>query len=150
MSWNGPRGLCRDSLIASLLLATLCVLLYGHTLDVPFYLDDYGNLDENFLLRDLPATATQIFSRRGLTNLTFALNYRLSGWSLPPLHLANIALHAGCGFLVWLLLRQLLGGRWLPLLGALLFVAHPLQTQAVTYLVQRSTVLAAADRKSVV
>lgn len=127
-----------------LLLIATAALLYGHTLDVPFYLDDYGNLSENFLLRDLPATVTQLFSRRGLTKLTFALNYRLSGWSLAPLHLVNIALHAGCGFLLWLLLRQLLAGRWLPLLGALLFVVHPLQTQAVTYLVQRSTVLAAA------
>jgi len=142
MPLKESRGLSRDILVATLLLTAVCALLYGHTLDVPFYLDDYGILFENYLLRDLPATVTQLFSRRGLTNLSFALNYRLSGWSLDPLHLVNIALHAGCGFLVWLLLRQLLAGRWLPLCGALIFIAHPLQTQGVTYLVQRSTLLA--------
>lgn len=119
-----------------------CVaLLYGHTLQVPFYLDDSAALTGNFLLRDLNATVRGLFSQRGLTNLSFALNYRFSGWALAPLHLVNILLHASCGFLVWTLLRKLFPGRVLPLLGALLFLAHPLQTQAVTYLVQRATVL---------
>ena len=125
----------------ALLVATVA-LLYGHTLDVPMYLDDHGALLGNSMLRDLPATAGHFFSQRGLTNLTFALNYRLTGWALPPLHLTNIALHLLCGILAWRLLLQLLPGRILPLLGALLFLAHPLQTQAVTYLVQRSAVLA--------
>lgn len=126
---------------AVLLLATVA-FLYGHTLQVPMYLDDHGALLANYHLRDLTGTAARLFSQRGLTSLTFALNYRLTGWELAPLHLTNIALHALCGLLVWLLLRQMVTGRWLPLLGALLFVAHPLQTQAVTYLVQRSAVLA--------
>lgn len=132
-----------EKIVGGLLLCGTVGLLYGQTLNVPFYLDDQWAIVEKYLLRDLPATVRQIFSPRGLTNLTFAVNYRLTGWALPPLHLVNVALHAGCGLLVWLLLRRLLGkGRWLPLLGALLFVAHPLQTQAVTYLVQRSAVLA--------
>lgn len=124
------------------LIVSAVGLLYGQTLNVPFYLDDQWAIVEKYLLRDLPATVGQLLSQRGLTNLTFALNYRLTEWALPPLHLVNIALHAGCGVLVWLLLRRFFGdGRWLPLLGALLFVAHPLQTQAVTYLVQRATLL---------
>jgi protein O-mannosyl-transferase len=120
------------------------ILLYAHTLHVPFYLDDNGALVDNYLLRDLPAVLRNLFNSRSLTNLTFALNYRLTGWALPPLHVVNIGLHAGCGLLVWLLLRRLFSHkRWLPLLGVLLFIAHPLQTEAVTYLVQRTTVLAA-------
>ncbi|TLM65398.1 MAG: tetratricopeptide repeat protein [Deltaproteobacteria bacterium] len=122
-------------------IAAVVALLYGQTLQVPFYLDDTRALVDNYALRDLPATLWRLFSQRGLTNLTFALNYRLSGWSLAPLHLANILLHAGCSLLVWLLLRRLFNGWLPPLLGALLFAAHPLQTQAVTYLVQRSTLL---------
>lgn len=119
-------------------------LLYAHTLHVPFYLDDNGALVDNYLLRDFPAVLYNLFSSRSLTNLTFALNYRLTGWALPPLHLVNIVLHAGCGILVWLLLRRLFSNnRWLSLLGALLFIAHPLQTEGVTYLIQRATVLAA-------
>jgi hypothetical protein len=123
------------------LLAGTVALLYGHTLQAPFYLDDVRGIAENSLLRDLPAAASRLFSQRGLTTLTFALNHRLTGLSLPSLHLVNILLHAGCGLLVWRLLLRLAGGGWLPLLGALLFVAHPLQTQGVTYLIQRAKVL---------
>ena len=136
--------LVRELLPAAALLLLTGVLLYGHTLKVPFYLDDTRALLDNTTLRDLGSAFGHLFGQRGLTNLTFALNYRMSGWSLAPLHLVNLVLHAGCGLLAWLLLRRLLGpGRWLPLLGALLFVAHPLQTEGVTYLVQRATVLSA-------
>ena len=127
----------------ALIILAAVALLYGHTLNVPMYLDDHRALLENYQLRDLPATVAKVFSQRGLSNLTFALNYRMTGWSLPPLHLVNIVLHAACGLLVWRLLLRLTKGPWLPLLGALLFVAHPLQTQAVNYLVQRATMLGA-------
>ena len=125
-----------------LLIVIAVAALYGHTLHVPFYLDDQFAITGKHLLRDLPATLKQLFGQRGLTNLTLALNLRFTGLALPALHLTNIALHAGCGLLVWLLLRRLLSGDWLPLCGALLFVAHPLQTQAVTYVIQRAAVLA--------
>lgn len=124
-----------------LLIVAAVALLYGHTLQAPFYLDDQWAIVDRHLLRDLPASLRHLFGQRGLTYLTFAINFRLTGLSLPALHLTNLALHAGCGILVWLLLRRFVAGFWLPLLGALLFVAHPLQTQAVTYLVQRATLL---------
>ena len=142
MRQDGGRPVTfRQTLWAVALILGGTAALYGHTLNAPFYLDDQWAIVDRHLLRDLPATLSRFFGQRGLTNLTFALNYRLSGLSLPPLHLVNIALHAGCTILVWRLLLRLISGRWLPLLGALLFLAHPLQTQAVTYLVQRATVL---------
>ena len=136
------KSTIRDRFLPAALIVLGAVLLYAHTIQAPFYLDDVPALVDNPRLRDLGAAFRDIFGQRGLTCLTFALNYSLTGWELPPLHAVNIALHAGCGLLVWQLLRRLLGGcRWLPLLGALLFIAHPLQTQAVTYLVQRATTL---------
>jgi len=141
-SWR-QAAVLRHPLFGAGVLVLAVGLLYGHTLQVPFYLDDSRGLLENYRLRDLAATIERLFGQRGLTSLTFAFNYRLTGWSLPPLHLVNILLHAGCGLLVWRILLRLLGGAWLPLLGALLFVAHPLQTQGVTYLIQRATVLSA-------
>lgn len=132
-----------DRLCVPVLLLLVTAALYGHTLQVPYYLDDNALFNGTFMLRDLVASTEHLFSQRGLTNLTFAINYRLTGWSLPALHLVNIVLHAGCGWLVWSLLRRLVPGRWPALLGALLFLAHPLQTQGVTYLAQRATVLGA-------
>jgi protein O-mannosyl-transferase len=131
----------REYFLAFSLLLLTTGLLYGHTLHVPFYMDDTSGLAQNFLLRDLPASLATFFGPRGLTRASLALNLYWSGLALPPLHLTNIAIHFANGVLVWLLLRRLLAGRWLPLCGALLFVAHPLQTQAVTYLIQRATLL---------
>ena len=65
----------------------------------------------------------------------------------------NILVHIGCAIWVALLARALLsrlprphGARqrsWMALLAGLLFVAHPLQVQSVTYVVQRMNSLAA-------
>lgn len=139
---RGMSGMAGIAGPVALIIATVFAL-YGRTLDVPFYLDDERALLNNYFLRDLPEVFRHVVSQRGLTNLTFALNYRMSGWSLAPLHLTNMLLHAGCGILVWRLLCRLFQGRLLPILGALLFIAHPLQTQSVNYLVQRATLLAA-------
>ncbi|TLM65401.1 MAG: tetratricopeptide repeat protein [Deltaproteobacteria bacterium] len=125
--------------LSMLLLVT--ALLYGHTLHVPFYLDDDSGIVQSYPLRDLAEALKGVIGQRGLARFSFALNYRIAGWSLPELHLTSIAVHAICGLVVWRLLRRILPGRWLPVLGALLFLAHPLQTQAVTYLSQRATLM---------
>lgn len=137
-----PKLPLHGLLPAALLLPLTVSLLYGHTLHVPWYLDDGGAIRDNLLIRDLWATLENLATRRGLLNLSFALNYRFAGLSLPAFHLVNIAIHAAAGIVVCLILRRLFPGRpLLALLGALLFVAHPLQTQAVTYLVQRAASL---------
>lgn len=126
--------------IAAIALAV--VALYAHTLQTPFYLDDIRVIDNNYLLGKLGATFNRILTPRGVTNYSFALNFLVFGDSVTALHLINIVIHAVSGCLVFLLLKQLVSGRWLPLSGAILFVAHPLQTQAVTYAVQRAASLA--------
>jgi protein O-mannosyl-transferase len=127
-----------------LLLGVVGLLLYGHTLHVPLYLDDIFNIEQNPVVRDLGMALKGVFARRGLSILTFALNYRLGGEDLVGYHLLNIAIHLATAVVVLLLLRRVFRGRpWLALCGALIFLAHPLQTQGVTYLVQRMTSLSA-------
>jgi protein O-mannosyl-transferase len=127
-----------------LLVVLLGMLLYGHTLHAPFYLDDAGAIYDNKVIQDLAKAAAGVFTKRGLATLTFALNYRFGELNPVGYHLVNIGIHLGAACLVLLLLRRLFPGRWLPpLFGALIFVAHPLQTQGVTYLVQRMTSLSA-------
>jgi tetratricopeptide (TPR) repeat protein len=86
--------------------------------------------------------------------LTFALNYRFGGLDTFGYHVVNIGIHFINGLLVYWLTLLLLsnpvisgGGRegwreWLSLGAALVFVSHPVQTQAVTYIVQRLTSMA--------
>lgn len=124
-------------------LLTLAVaVLYGHTLGVPWYFDDHQALLGNPVVRNLGRALAELWRPRGVALFTFAANYRFAGAAVAAYHLTNIAIHLGCALLVWRLLRRSFSEPW-ALLGGLLFLAHPLQTQAVTYVVQRMTSLAA-------
>ncbi|MCP4692953.1 MAG: hypothetical protein GY859_33235, partial [Desulfobacterales bacterium] len=107
---------------------------------------------------------------RPLSTLSFALNYYFHGLSVTGYHVVNIVIHLINGVLVYgialLIFGQLLGasardasatpdpssdaGRAPPvptpllaLFAALIFTAHPLQTQAVAYIAQRYASMAA-------
>ena len=105
--------------------------------------------------------------RRFIGYLTVALNYHWGGINVTGYHIFNLAVHITTALLVYVLVRLTLrtpffGERGprigdpeklyhalpivhrlpLPLLAALLFVSHPVQTQAVTYTIQRLTSLA--------
>ena len=121
-----------------ILFIVLGAVLYSRTLHIPFFFDDIQNILENPLIRDLKLAAGRVFDSRGVAMLSFALNYRFGGMDVVGFHLTNIALHIGSSWLVFLILRRVFrNGSWLPLVGGLIFLAHPLQTQAVNYIVQR-------------
>lgn len=142
-----------------ILLAIAVLLVYGHTLDVPFYLDDFSSIQENPAIYNWQGTVRelwQIYTLRIIGYLSFALNYQLHQFQVTGYHIVNISIHllAGCAVLGLLhgLMRtpQLAQMRlsptvqtWLPLTVALIFVLHPLQIQGVTYIVQRLASLAA-------
>lgn len=119
--------------------------LYAHTLHAPWYLDDIRAIVENQSIRQLQSALHNLLpASQGIADLTFALNYHFGGTNVAGYHLVNIVIHLVTSCLVFLLLKRVFPNR--PLLaftGALIFVAHPLQTQAVTYIVQRMTCLAA-------
>lgn len=129
--------------LACLAIAVVIAVIYGGTLKAPWYFDDIPNIVENRFVRDVNLPLWSILrAPRGLTLWTFALNYRFGGLELPGYHLVNISIHLLTSLLVFFILLRLLAGRRLPALaGALLFAAHPLQTQAITYIVQRMTCL---------
>lgn len=139
-----------------LLLGFALALVYGHTLGVPFYFDDYTSLRENPAIRSLdPGTLWSYASARFVGYLSFALNYAAHGYELAGYHLVNILVHLAASLTVFFLVGAILRTpvlsahcpahvqRWLPLLAALLFALHPLQTQAVTYTTQRLASMAA-------
>lgn len=97
---------------------------------------------------------------RPVAYFTFAVNYALHGLDLFGYHMVNLLLHIGCGMLVYYFFAQLTATPammdedktgtvacannpgYLPLFAALMFVCHPIQTQAVTYIIQRFVPLA--------
>jgi Flp pilus assembly protein TadD len=131
-----------------LLIAAACVV-YANTLGVPFLFDDRTAIVSNLRIREL--WPGPFMAARPILELTFAVNYALGELHVLGYHLVNLALHVGCGLLLYdLVLRTLrltgtAPGReahvawW----AALVFLVHPLQTEAVTYVVSRSEVLMA-------
>jgi Flp pilus assembly protein TadD len=131
---------------------------YYHSLDVPFYLDDFSSIQENPVIYNWQGTLQELWNfapLRIIGYLTFALDYQIHHFDVMGYHLVNIVIHLLTGIAVWGLLRGLMrtpalaeilpqnAKNGLPLLAALIFVLHPLQVQAVTYIVQRLASLAA-------
>lgn len=127
---------------------------YANSLTVPFQFDDLGITDKSLLW-------SRAFSpsSRQLADLTFVFNHLVSGGQPFGFHLVNIAVHLGAALSLYGLVSAALTAvrgeqplqqheerslqQYIPLATALLFVCHPIQTQAVTYIVQRYTALAA-------
>lgn len=80
---------------------------------------------------------------RPLTFLSFHWNYMAGGTNPAGFHLVNISLHALNAALVVLIARGE-GRGVVPWLAGAVFALHPLQSQAVNYVFERATLLAAA------
>ena len=131
---------------ALILLAILAAvgLVYRQTGAVPFVFDDIDQIEQVDHFR--PWTLERWLGRRSLPHFTFDLNVWAADLAVPWFHGVNVGLHVVASWLVFWLLREILPSRQRVLfaaIGALVFAVHPLQTQAVTYSVQRITVMAA-------
>jgi tetratricopeptide (TPR) repeat protein len=147
-------------------ISGVCFALYQPALGAPFVLDDWDNLVHNPHVRWTELSFAELREaivgprvRRPVAHVSFGLNHYASGYRPAHFRLVNVAIHAFNGLLVcgltlallrrWRRIRPASLARfdaradpWLGLAAALLFVAHPVQIQAVTYVVQRMTSLA--------
>ena len=94
------------------ILVLLVLLVYGGSLEAPFVYDDTLAIPENQTIRRLWPLTDVLWpqSEGGLTvsgrpilNLSFALNYAISGTDVWSYHVFNILLHAGSALLVLML-----------------------------------------------
>jgi tetratricopeptide (TPR) repeat protein len=128
-------------------IVALGLAAYSNTFDVPFLFDDAGWIVDNPAIRGL-WPPTRVGATRPVGAYTLALNWAVHGKSVWGYHATNLAIHLTAGLLLLgiarrTLSRGALGQRFarhaapLALAIALVWVVHPLQTQAVTYIVQR-------------
>jgi len=149
-------------LVAVALIAGLALLAYSNTFHVPFHFDDQININNNpnvqirqfswdLLERLVKNTYKQ--SIRIFSYFTLALNYYFGGFNVFGYHLVNLIVHMASGiFLYGLLILTFnlpsLKERYGPisykvaLFTSLVFIVHPIQTQSVTYVVQRMSSMA--------
>jgi tetratricopeptide (TPR) repeat protein len=156
-----PNPAHRYERLLILFAALVVVLIYTNTLTGPFIFDDIINIRENPYIRiaslnysDFKDVVTKgVNHNRPVANISFAINYYLNRYNQVGYHLINILIHITCGLLLYTLAKITLNipglgsplkdDTWIPLLTALLWMVHPLQTQSVSYIVQRMNSMAA-------
>jgi protein O-mannosyl-transferase len=141
-------------LVAWILLLGVILWTFWSSLRNPFHFDD------NLFLQSPQVTdpgdpwyLLKPTQTRQLTYLTFYWNYRIGGTSPAGYHAVNLLLHLlnvlAIYWFVRLLMRRYpqpqagLMHSCLPLVAAGIFALHPVQTEAVNYVYQRSVILAA-------
>jgi hypothetical protein len=149
-------------LIAVGLIAGVAFVIYSNTFAVPFLFDDRPNITLNPNVQIKVLTWDRIEnlikysyreSIRVFAYFTFALNYYFGELDVFGYHLVNFIIHVFSGIcLYWFLyltfnlpsLREKYGALSykVALFASLIFVAHPIQTQSVTYIVQRMASMA--------
>jgi protein O-mannosyl-transferase len=166
---NACNRITSSNCFGYFLLFVVCVSIYGNTSDTSWHLDDYSNiinnpavhisdLSPNSLFRaagllQSPNTTTDTSIRfRPIAFITFAINWYAGKDQPAGYHAANIFLHILNAAILFIFVQSLfhtpnLSGycegdvQNIALLTTVLWAIHPIQTQAVTYIVQRMTLL---------
>ena len=136
-------------------------LAYANSLTGPFIMDDAASIVDNEQIREWWKLGTVLFpameqptAGRPLVSFSFAVNYALGGLNVLGYHLFNLTCHLLSGLLVFGIVRRTLelprlierfGGTALNLgfASAILWTLHPLNTEAVNYLTQRTELMMA-------
>lgn len=163
----------RVNFLASALIIFPVIIVYGVFINNSFQFDDIPRIIKNNNLRDFSSLKAEypfLHGKRAVVNYTLWLNGRLGGFISSKsvsdelelnvencvvwkFRLLNILLHCANGILVYFLCLkiQVLTGlpdnnmlrNYASLGVALLYTLHPIQTQAVIYIIQRAELLAA-------
>lgn len=138
-------------ILGLLVLVFLGAALYSNILHAPFVFDDYNSIVDNDTIKNLSLSLRNFSDNRYLTNISFSLNYKLGELKPFGYHLINNLIHIINTLLVYYLILlifktpQLIHSQYsvqfIAFSSAFLFIAHPIQTQAVTYISQRSVCL---------
>jgi len=150
----------KNTLLHTLFIIIIGLIGYSNSFDAPFYLDDFSKIVDNHQIHNL----TSLFEssspggnqysffkgRRYIGYLSFAINYQLHNLDVTGYHVLNLAIHIINGILLYFLILitfktpfvQLFISdysnskvKYIAFMASLLFVSHPVQTQAVTYIV---------------
>jgi tetratricopeptide (TPR) repeat protein len=134
-------------------------LVYANSLNGVFTFDDAASVAENSSIRQLwplsgplsPPDRGEPVAGRPVVNLSFAINYALHGLDVRGYHVFNIGVHLACALLLYGLIRwtaSLKASGYqaiddVAFAAALLWMVHPLVTEAVNYISQRTELMMA-------
>jgi protein O-mannosyl-transferase len=134
-------------------------LTYANSMSGPLLFDDQSSILTNPQIRHLWPVVDALAPPRGgvlasrpIVNLSFAINYAIGGLSVRGYHIGNVTLHIVSALVLFGIIRRTLltstlrdrfaaasGG--IALACALIWVVHPLQTESVDYVTQRTELM---------
>lgn len=154
-------GLWSVHLACLAILTIIISIIYSNTFHSPFVFDDIDNIVEKTSMQMTTLTYNSLhravfegrIAQRWLPNLSYALNYYFGGGKVWGYHLLNLLVHIATAMVLYGLFFTTLTlprpgfsprrATEISLMSALLWAVHPLQTNAVTYIVQRMTSMGA-------
>jgi len=136
------------------IILLVALISYFNSFSGPFVFDDKPAVLGNPSIREWgtalrpPNTGSSV-TGRPVVNLSFAVNYAISGEEVWSYHALNLLIHLGAGLALLGLVRRTLelpgmpeqwrtGAGPIALAVAGIWLAHPLQTESVTSIVQRT------------
>ncbi len=143
--------------LAAGLIVLAAAAAYSNSFECPFVFDDHLDIVDSISIRHLwpirdvfivQSNGRAALHSRPVVNLSLALDYAVAGIEPRAYHLTNLLVHLLAGLTLFGIVRRTLllpslGGRFagaatpLALAVALIWTLHPLQTEAVTYVIQR-------------
>ncbi len=136
----------RETILQVILIIALGFVVYGNSIKGKFIWDDYGLVKGNEYIKNwsnLPKIITEDFGVGGGTKSNFyrplqtvvhMAGYSLWGFKTAGYHLTSILTHILAAVALYFLLRGLLHKKTISFVASLLFVAHPINTEAVCYI----------------
>jgi len=166
---NQINSCCKSTVVFAFLFIFV-FLIYSNTFQSSWHFDDKPNIVNNYHLhlKDLrPKSLIQTFFTnpgnpwetgnkmyRPVACLTFALNWYFGKDNVVGYHIVNIIIHILTAFILYITILNLFRSpklknkfkgseHFIALLASVLWAINPVQTQAITYIVQRMASLAA-------
>ncbi len=141
-NWNVWPTLCALLIVAGALAA------YFNSFKGAFLFDEDRRIVHNERLHHLWPPWHLLRVHRPVVEVSLAVNYAMGGADVGGYHAFNLAVHIAAGLTLFGIVRRTLllealrvrygrASPWIALAVALLWVVHPLQTQSVTYIIQR-------------
>jgi Tfp pilus assembly protein PilF len=148
------------NLVKLLAVITICcvgIIVYSNTFFTSFHFDDQVYIVTNYFIKNIHNLLHywEFYPCRFITFLSIVVNYHFNGLNVFGYHLFNLAVHLGTAILVWWLTLLTLStpamkenkitahADLIALFAGLVFVSHPVQIEAVTYIWQRASSMAA-------
>ena len=154
------------SIFTFCLLSVLVFIIYSNSFQASWHFDDYQNIESNprIQIKDLTPSALYLsfFASpenrhkpfRSVAYLSFAINAYFGGKNVIGYHAVNLAVHVITAFMLFLTVLKIYetpklvhrspdDSFFVALLTSVLWAVNPIQTQAITYIVQRMAALAA-------